>query len=211
VVAQPQQTQPIANTAMQAQQPQQPVMQQPTQMPAPGQAAMPVQNIALDQTQAAQPTPPSTDLNANANQAMQQLQVEYQQKLNDYSVQNKAILDQLQALASKVAAIENQMNQLTQNIARPNPLLGPSSNAAPTAAPAPAAAADDSAPRISYNVQAIIPGRAWLKSDNGETVTVAEGDVVRDLGRISKIDPYDGVVEINTGNKTVTLSYGNVG
>jgi hypothetical protein len=33
--------------------------------------------------------------------------------------------------------------------------------------------------------------------------------MVRGLGRVTKIDPYDGVVEINTGNKIISLSYGN--
>lgn len=66
-------------------------------------------------------------------------------------------------------------------------------------------------PRISYTVQAIIPGRAWLKSDSGETVTVAEGDMLKGYGRVSKIDPYDGIVDIDMGNKIVTLAYGTSG
>ena len=64
-------------------------------------------------------------------------------------------------------------------------------------------------PKIPYNVQAIIPGRAWLRADNGETVTVTEGDVIKDVGRVTKINPYDGVVDINTGNRVISLSYGN--
>ena len=63
-------------------------------------------------------------------------------------------------------------------------------------------------PKIAYAVQAIIPGRAWLKSDAGDTVTVAEGDILKGFGRITKIDPYDGIVNIDTGNKVITLSYG---
>lgn len=63
-------------------------------------------------------------------------------------------------------------------------------------------------PKVIYTVQAIIPGRAWLKSETGETVTVAEGDVLKNYGRVTKIDPYDGVVDIDTGNKMITLSYG---
>jgi hypothetical protein len=63
---------------------------------------------------------------------------------------------------------------------------------------------------MNYSVQAIIPGRAWLKSDSGDTVTVAEGDMLRGYGRVTKIDPYDGIVNIDTGGKVVTLSYGMV-
>ncbi len=60
-------------------------------------------------------------------------------------------------------------------------------------------------------MQAIIPGRAWLKSDSGDTVTVAEGDLLKGYGRVTKIDPYDGVVTIDNGNRIVTLSYGSGG
>jgi hypothetical protein len=70
---------------------------------------------------------------------------------------------------------------------------------------------EPAAPRIQYSVQAIIPGRAWLKSDNGETITVAEGDIIKGIGRVTRIDPYDGVVEINLGKRTVALSYGTTG
>ncbi|MBV8803123.1 MAG: hypothetical protein JO131_09250 [Gammaproteobacteria bacterium] len=63
-------------------------------------------------------------------------------------------------------------------------------------------------PKINYSVQAIIPGRAWLKSESGDTITVAEGDILRSYGRVTKIDPYDGIVNIDTGNKVITLSYG---
>ena len=69
-------------------------------------------------------------------------------------------------------------------------------------------AARMSEPKMVYTVQAIIPGRAWLKSESGDTVTVAEGDVLKDYGRVVKIDPYDGVVNIDTGSKVITLSYG---
>lgn len=210
VISQPQIQQAAAPTAQPQQSYAQPTVQAPQTV-----AAMPVQDISADGTQAIQPlTPPQADANAiaaNSDRAIAQMQADYQQKLNDYSIQNKAILDQLQALAAKVATIESQMNAMTQNIGRPNPLMSPSSSAAPITAPLPASSDDTTVQKVAYNVQAIIPGRAWLKSDNGDTVTVAEGDVVRDLGRISKIDPYDGIVEINTGRKVITLSYGNVG
>jgi intracellular multiplication protein IcmG len=69
-------------------------------------------------------------------------------------------------------------------------------------------AARPEVPKIAFSVQAIIPGRAWLKSDSGDTVTVAEGDMLKSYGRVTKIDPYDGIVDIDTGTKIVSLSYG---
>lgn len=217
VQAQPQQQMPAQQQPMMPQANNVPVQSLPSQpqaMPEPTNMVpqqQPTSNYQMQAAQSNAPTAPS-DMSAASQKAIEDLQAEYQQKLSDYNVQNKAILDQLQSLATKVSAIEVQMNQLTQNAVRQNPVMGPSSNAAPiTTIPEQAPQDDAASPGMAYNVQAIIPGRAWLKSENGDTVTVAEGDVVKDLGRIAKIDPYDGIVEINTGSKMVTLSYGNVG
>lgn len=163
-------------------------------------------------TEAQISTPPgmTTPLTAVNEKLVGQLQSEYAQKINDYEMQNKAIQDQLQTLSTRVATMETQMNQLIQVLLHQNQ-SNVSSGSAPSAA---AAATEQQAAeetKVAYSVQAIIPGRAWLRSDNGETVTVAEGDVIKDLGRVTKIDPYDGVVEINTGTKVISLSYGNGG
>ena len=146
---------------------------------------------------------------ASSNQQMaNQLQTDYMQKLNDFVIQNKALQDQLQTLNTRVASMEAQINQLTQTIIRQNQQStgggGGSSNNSSQEEAAPG-------PKIAYSVQAIIPGRAWLRSDSGETLTVAEGDAIRGVGRVTKIDPYDGIVEINTGNRVVSLSYGAQG
>lgn len=137
-------------------------------------------------------------------QVINQMQNEYEQRANEYANQNKALQDQLQALNSRVAMMETQMTQMVQA------LTSRQSQTAMETTPAQPPVVE-AAPRVAYSVQAIIPGRAWLRSDNGETVTVAEGDMVKQLGRVTKIDPYDGVVEVSTGNKIISLSYGNGG
>lgn len=225
---QPQQApQPVAI----AQQPVAPAMQQPSQPPL---QAMPQQQAAAQQLPMAPPqqgmleqqampavipvqsptpvvaqNPANTDakiavLEADSTKLINQMQSDYVQKLNDFSTQNKALQEQVQTLNSRMATMETQINQLVQALThqsqgseRGEPAMAPETEQRTS-----------SDQKISYNVQAIIPGRAWLRSDNGETVTVAEGDVIKSLGRVMKIDPYDGVVEINTGSKTVSLSYG---
>jgi len=212
---------------------QQPTAAPPTQMPA---APTPQQTIATAQPASQQnpvatmpavipieapvptsivnqPAPGTTTvvetktaaLTADTEKMMDQFQAAYAQKFNDYANQNKALQDQVQALNARVANMENQLNQLVQVLTRQQGLS--SNNSAPVIATASSA----ELPKMAYNVQAIIPGRAWLKSENGETLTVAEGDVIKNLGRVTKIDPYDGVVEINTGSKAISLSYGNGG
>jgi hypothetical protein len=129
------------------------------------------------------------------------LQMEYAQKMTDYENQSAALQSKLRDLGSRVANMEAALNQITQ-------LLQGGTSKQISMSQSASSPTGSSGPKQNYTVQAIIPGRAWLKSDAGDTVTVAEGDVLRDYGRITKIDPYDGVVDIDTGNKVISLSYG---
>ena len=137
-----------------------------------------------------------------------QLQTDYMQKLNDFVIQNKALQDQLQTLNSRVGSMETQLNQLVQALIQQGQRNQSDNTASERRAAIQSHVKAEAPPRIAYNVQAIIPGRAWLKSDNGETITVAEGDSIKNVGRVTKIDPYDGVIEINTGSQVVSLTYG---
>lgn len=141
-------------------------------------------------------------MTATENNLTAQMQSTSAQKINEFEAQNKALRDQLDTLNARMSTMENQLNQLVQALMKQN-----QSQAVTPASPV--ETAQPAVPKIAYSVQAIIPGRAWLRSDSGETVTVAEGDVIKDAGRVTKIDPYDGVVEINVGGKLVSLSYGN--
>lgn len=165
----------------------------------------PIANVANQQPQTAIP---STAMTPESAKLMSDLQAEYMQRLNDFAAQNKNIGDEVQLLNSRVSSLEAEINQLSQQLMQKSHLTSPrEERTGPTLHP-PEAAVEPVAPHVSYSVQAIIPGRAWLRSDNGETLTVTEGDYIRDLGRITKIDPYDGVVEVNTGTKVVSISYG---
>lgn len=183
----------------------------PVQTSAPTLASTPpsVSTTPITQTGGTSYQIPGAD-NANAIAAMMteertklmnQLQADYDQKLSNFAMQNKVLESQMQALDARVAGLQSQINQLLKAF----------QTQSATGGDRPASSSPHAEIKVPYNVQAIIPGRAWLKSDNGETITVAEGDTIRNLGRITKIDPYDGVVEINTGNKQFSLSYGNGG
>lgn len=56
-----------------------------------------------------------------------------------------------------------------------------------------------SATSTSYTVHAIIPGRAWLKSSNGQIITVTEGDKIGDYGTVATIDATNGIVRTSSG------------
>ena len=194
----------------------------PSAMNQPGQNGMPGMPVVIP-VQPPSPTYPNREissqpgtgaelrmaaLSAENEKLMAQFQANYIQKLNEFAAQNKALQDQMQTLNGRVANMEAQMNQLMQTITQQGG-LNSSRAAAPAGQVSPPA--QQAEMKIPYNVQAIIPGRAWLRSENGETITVAEGDTIKDIGRVTKIDPYDGIVEINTGSKSISLSYGNGG
>lgn len=132
------------------------------------------------------------------------LQSQYSQKMSDLELQSSQLREEIKTLKAEITGVEQAFHQLTTLVQKE----------AASGAPQQGAGAvekhkrPENARQTGYTVQAIIPGRAWLKSDSGDTVTVAEGDTLRGVGRVVRIDPYDGVVSLDTGQKIITLSYG---
>jgi intracellular multiplication protein IcmG len=50
-----------------------------------------------------------------------------------------------------------------------------------------------------YHVRAIVPNRAWLESDDGNTVTVKVGDRIYGYGKVELISPKQGMVVTSSG------------
>lgn len=54
--------------------------------------------------------------------------------------------------------------------------------------------------RMNYYIDAIIPGRAWLKRDDGTTLTISAGDKIPGYqGVVSSVEPQAGQVILTTG------------
>jgi len=189
---------------LQQQQPSQPVMQQMSQPQMPTTAMMPVPMASLSDVKA---IIDKLDSLAQQNEKITYtIGTEYPQRFSSYEEQNAALQAKVQELTNRLSTLEASLNQLTQVLQ-----VGSSKPQQPPVPPAMvqvSPGAKPMEPKMAYTVQAIIPGRAWLKSDAGDTVTIAEGDVLKDFGRVTKIDPYDGVVDIDTGAKVISLTYG---
>lgn len=136
---------------------------------------------------------------------MNLLQTEYAQKMADSETQTNVMRGKMEELTRRINHMEASLNQITQLL---QGVSKPQASGVMGSAPVSNLAARPTEPRMIYSVQAIIPGRAWLKSEAGDTVTVAEGDYLKGYGRVTKIDPYDGIVAIDTGSKVINLSYG---
>ena len=48
-------------------------------------------------------------------------------------------------------------------------------------------------------LHAIIPGRAWLKSESGNIITITEGELLNDYGKIVEINPNNYFVRTSSG------------
>jgi hypothetical protein len=60
-------------------------------------------------------------------------------------------------------------------------------------------------PKNPYFLKAVIKGRAWLESTDGNLITVKEGDAIPEYGTINKIDHNEGWVETSSG---LIIGYG---
>ena len=54
-------------------------------------------------------------------------------------------------------------------------------------------------PEITYSLQAVVEGRAWIENSNGRNQTVKVGDVLPDYGVITKIDAVNSLVYSSSG------------
>lgn len=218
--AQPVVEQPVVQPPQQPSMTAPPVSPSPTAMPEQQPTAQPV---AVTTTTTTTGLPPQTQVTAGAIQAdknipdrvamleqqnsamMNLMQTQYAQKISDTESQNTQLRTQVQELNARISSMEVAFRQLTKILRNSASNTAANSNREMVNVPV---ANRVTQPKSIYTVQAIIPGRAWLKADSGETVTVAEGDVLKGYGRITKIDPYDGIVDIDTGNRVISLSYG---
>ncbi len=132
----------------------------------------------------------------------QQTQVEQQsvadriKSLEDQSIGFQRTLAALQQQAmnsaSQIAAIQIQLESVNQS------LLALSDELKPKPVPKkPTKSSKVTVPR--YYVQAIVPGRAWLQSSDGKTITVSPGDPVSQYGRVTRVDPDNGTVSTTSG------------
>lgn len=54
-------------------------------------------------------------------------------------------------------------------------------------------------PRVYYVLRALVPGRAWLQSGNGDAFTVKVGDLLYGLGKVTRIEADTGKVVTSSG------------
>ena len=142
-----------------------------------------------------------------------------QLKVDELNKQNDAALSEIDTLHKELASVKAELLgvQKQQTIATKNQKRimynqGMSFNASGQAL---TRIGDDEVPmaeatrqaltkNIVYNVQAVVPGRAWLMHDSGKSVTVAVGDKLPGFGVVVDIDALNGVVVTSSGKLLTT-------
>jgi intracellular multiplication protein IcmG len=158
----------------------------PTLPPAPV-----VQQVAVNpQVVAAIDSLKEDSLNNSNN--LNQLQSQVQQltsALNQSRSQQQQLGQSVMLLATQVQQLSAQVKVLSQ------PKL------VKIAAPVPVVKKPE-APAITYQLRAVVPGRAWIVASDGQSQSVAVGDHVQQYGVVQSIDADAGVV-ITTSGKTI--------
>ncbi|MBS0350576.1 MAG: hypothetical protein JSR33_05200 [Proteobacteria bacterium] len=159
--------------------------------PAPSQTATPavVQQPVVDPQILDQLNGLKSD-SANNNAVIRQLQAQIQQltmALNQSRAQQQQLNQSMMVLLSQVQQLSAQVKILTL----PKPVAAPKSVEKTV-----------SVPPITYQLRAVVPGRAWIVGSDGQSQSVAVGDIVPQYGNVQSIDADAGVI-ITTSGKTI--------
>jgi intracellular multiplication protein IcmG len=131
------------------------------------------------------------------------------QKIKELGQNNQVMHEDLDAVRNQVGDMSNQVNELQNQISKiSTDLMQLNETIAQLKTQAPRAVVRKSPvvhrrgptrPSVTYSIKAIIPGRAWLMSSNGSTITVSEGSAVPGYGVIKLIDPDQGKILTSSG------------
>jgi len=94
-----------------------------------------------------------------------------------------------QALQKSVADLTSQMQGLSTELNNALEKLKPAAKT----------------PRIVFHLRAVIPDRAWIIANTGETESVTVGDHIKQYGTVRSIDAQSGLIETSSGRK---IGYG---
>lgn len=135
------------------------------------------------------------DNNDNDNESrLSSLELTTQQKedeINSMIINLSSIQRNLESFSSKLNDLNTQVDQLTHQVFQHQDQISELEKAKDQV---------NTNEEISYDIQAIIPGRAWLISSEGKVTTVREGSHLEEYGIVTAIDPNRGTIITSSGN-----------
>lgn len=121
-------------------------------------------------------------------------------RLNDVLVAQQQTMDQMQTSISSLQDSVNSLNSALSDVSQkmtdaldkiPAKTVIVRPKPQPIAAPEPV--------RPTFTIRALVPGRAWLQSNDGQSITVINGDTVPGYGTVQDIDLNAGQVVLSDG------------
>lgn len=116
--------------------------------------------------------------------------------------QLKQQVNSLQSQVASSSATANQLSQSVEQLTAQVKLLSQTvkSNTRALTVKKPAHGAAATTKPITYHIKAVVPGRAWLVSSTGETLTISNGDKINDYyGTVKLIDSDNGRIITSSG------------
>lgn len=163
--------------------------QSPVVSPAPMVAAPQAMTVAGPQ----QPPVASAAIE-NRIAALEQQVTGYQAGIDKINSQITDMQTTLSSLGSRLDEVNSSLQGMATQMAQQQAAL-----AAKEAAQRKAKMKQYTAPKTIYFVRAMVPGRAWLATGDGRTVTIGLGDNLPGYGIVQVIDPNQGTITTNTG------------
>ncbi|MDF1678747.1 MAG: type IVB secretion system protein IcmG/DotF [Legionellaceae bacterium] len=154
----------------------------------------------------ATPTSPMVNTSVAATEDVVKLKQEQQRieaELSTMRAQMSTIAQNMSDMSAKMADVKQTMLVLSERLEQQSQQMGrlqTMSRAKRVASSRPSSTAKKYvAPKPTYSIQAIIPGRAWLMSSQGKTLTVSRGSVVPGYGVVRLINAKVGRVFTSSG------------
>ncbi|MFN3234534.1 MAG: hypothetical protein ACE365_03850 [Gammaproteobacteria bacterium] len=120
-------------------------------------------------------------------------------RFREIAAESKSVDSQLDALQSNVSELQSNMQDIRSDLSLVTTQLTKMQQAQEVKKKQIVARKTPAMHLPNYFVEAVVPGRAWLQSSIGTTITVAIGDTIRGYGEVTKIDPYTGNVTLSSG------------
>lgn len=134
------------------------------------------------------------------------------QKLSALEMGQQTVRSEVEAVNNQLNGISSSVSDLTSKITQLNQIISTLTikvdqqaeeiaklTVKPRPKPVRRAIRKSPAPGAPYYIQAVIPGRAWLITPNGSTLTVREGSQIPGYGVVKLIDPNQGRVIMSSG------------
>jgi intracellular multiplication protein IcmG len=147
-------------------------------------------------TQTVPPAPAASEVMNNRLSDIASRQADYQAGLDKVNSQLNDMQSSLSALNTQVANLSNAVQTVASQLAAQQAAAEAAKQAAQKKI---AQQKAHPAPKPVYFARSMIPGRAWLLTQNGETITVSVGNNLPGYGVVLAIDPIQGTITTSTG------------